>query len=77
MSFSSLLCLLSLAAAPAGANPPPPPAAAPRPAPVLKVGAKAPDFSLPDQTGKLVRLATFRGKKQVVLAFYVMDATPG
>lgn len=43
----------------------------------LKVGCKAPDFSLPDQTGKLHRLSALRGKKAVVLAFYVIDNTPG
>jgi len=43
----------------------------------LKVGSKAPDFVLPDQTGRMQRLAALRGKKAVVLAFYVIDATPG
>jgi len=43
----------------------------------LKVGDRAPDFSLPDQNGKVVRLADFRGKKSVVLAFYLRASTPG
>ncbi len=43
----------------------------------LKVGSKAPDFVLPDQTGQLQRLAAMRGKKAVILAFYVVDATAG
>ena len=36
----------------------------------LKVGERAPDFTLPDATGRLVTLAEYRGKKPVVLVFY-------
>ncbi len=43
----------------------------------LKVGDKAPDFSLPDQTGKQIKLSDFVGKKNVVLAFYVLAFTGG
>lgn len=43
----------------------------------LKVGDRAPDFSLPDQNGKVVTLGDFRGKKTVVLAFYLRASTPG
>ncbi len=43
----------------------------------LKVGDVAPDFSLPDTTGKQVKLSDFRGKKNVVLAFYVLAFTGG
>ena len=43
----------------------------------LKVGDRAPDFSLPDQNGKLVSLADFRGKQTVILAFYPKASTPG
>jgi len=43
----------------------------------LKVGDRAPDFALPDQNGKLVKLADFLGKKSVVLAFYIRASTPG
>jgi peroxiredoxin len=43
----------------------------------LKVGDKAPDFSLPDQTGKQVKLSDYAGKKNVVLAFYVLAFTGG
>ncbi len=43
----------------------------------LKVGDHAPDFALPDQNGKVVRLADFLGKKNVVLAFYVLAFTGG
>jgi peroxiredoxin len=41
------------------------------------VGDKAPDFTLADQNGKPVHLATFRGKSTVVVAFYPMAFTPG
>ena len=41
------------------------------------VGDKAPDFSLPDQNGKQVKLSDFAGKKNVVLAFYVLAFTGG
>jgi peroxiredoxin Q/BCP len=43
----------------------------------LKVGDRAPDFALPDQNGKTVRLSDFQGKKAVVLAFYIKAGTPG
>ena len=42
----------------------------------LKEGDKAPDFSAPNQNGKLVSLKDFKGKK-VVLYFYPKDDTPG
>lgn len=34
------------------------------------VGKPAPDFTLPDATGRAVRLADYRGQKPVVLVFY-------
>ena len=43
----------------------------------LKVGDMAPDFTLPDQNGKPVKLSDFRGKQNVVLAFYVLAFTGG
>jgi len=43
----------------------------------LKVGDKAPDFSLPDQTGKQIKLSDYAGKENVVLAFYVLAFTGG
>jgi peroxiredoxin Q/BCP len=42
----------------------------------LDVGAKAPDFSLPDQDGSTVTLKGLKGK-QVVLYFYPKDDTSG
>lgn len=43
----------------------------------LKVGDKAPDFTLTDQHGNTVKLSDFQGKKNVVLAFYVLAFTGG
>jgi peroxiredoxin Q/BCP len=43
----------------------------------LKIGDMAPDFTLPDQDGKDVKLSSFRGKRKVVLVFYPGDMTPG
>jgi len=42
----------------------------------LVVGAKAPAFSAPDQSGQTVSLSDFKGKT-VVLYFYPKDDTPG
>ena len=43
----------------------------------LKVGDQAPDFTLTDTAGQPVKLSDFRGKKSVVLAFYVLAFTGG
>lgn len=43
----------------------------------LKVGDVAPDFTLPSDQGKPMQLSDFRGKKNVVLAFYVLAFTGG
>ena len=43
---------------------------------MLKIGDKAPDFSLKDQDGRTVRLSDFTGKR-VILYFYPKDDTPG
>ncbi len=43
----------------------------------LKVGDEAPDFTLPSTTGKDVKLSDFRGKKNVVLAFFPAAFTGG
>lgn len=42
----------------------------------LKVGQKAPDFTVLDDEGKKVKLSDFKGRK-VVLYFYPKDDTPG
>ena len=42
----------------------------------VEAGDRAPDFSLPDQTGKTVRLKDFKGTT-VVLYFYPKDDTSG
>ncbi len=39
----------------------------------LEVGDNAPDFTLPSTTGKKISLSQFRGKKYVLLEFYVND----
>lgn len=52
--------------------------AAPAPPPMtLRVGDMAPDFTLPDTGGKKVTLSEFRGKNNVVLAFFVLAFTGG
>jgi cytochrome oxidase Cu insertion factor (SCO1/SenC/PrrC family) len=43
----------------------------------LKLGDTAPDFALRDTAGKEVKLSDFRGKKNVILAFYVFAFTGG
>lgn len=43
----------------------------------LKAGDQAPDFTLPDTTGKPVKLSDFLGKKVVVLAFFPAAFTGG
>lgn len=43
----------------------------------LKVGDMAPDFTLNDTNAQKVKLSDFRGKNNVVLAFYVFAFTGG
>lgn len=53
-------------------------ATTPTPPPMtLKVGDMAPDFTLPDTNGQKVKLSDFRGKNNVVLAFFVLAFTGG
>jgi len=42
----------------------------------VKVGEEAPDFTLPSHLGTQVKLSDYRGKKNVVLAFYPAAFTP-
>lgn len=77
---SVVLAVIALASQPGtAAQPPPPP-------PVVKVGDPAPDFTLrhldvakegdkPER--KQIRLADFKGKKNVVLAFFPAAFSPG
>jgi peroxiredoxin Q/BCP len=43
---------------------------------MLKEGTKAPEFSLEDQNGKVVKLNDFEGQK-VLIWFYPKASTPG
>lgn len=42
----------------------------------VQVGAPAPDFELASQHGHKVRLSSFRGRKNVVIAFHPLAFTP-
>lgn len=85
LSFVFLLAATSIAVA-QQPTPTPPPARTPPPAAPhtsLKVGQPAPDFTLastavgPDGRGVRFKLSDFKGKKNVVLAFYVLAFTGG
>jgi AhpC/TSA family len=84
-STLSLVMLLVTAVSAAAQQPTPTPAKTPPAAPHtnLKVGDKAPDFTLPstavgaDGRGLRYKLSDFKGKKNVVLAFYVLAFTGG
>ena len=43
----------------------------------LRAGDMAPDFTLLDNKWKQIHLSDYRGKKNVVLAFYVLAFTEG
>jgi peroxiredoxin Q/BCP len=43
----------------------------------IQVGSKAPDFTLPSQSGQPVRLADRLGERVIVLYFYPRDNTSG
>jgi peroxiredoxin len=51
--------------------------AQPIPQTAVKVGDIAPDFTLPDTNNKPVKLSDFRGKSNVVLAFFPAAFTGG
>ncbi len=42
-----------------------------------KIGDAAPDFTLPSTAGKDIHLSDYRGKNNVVLAFFVKAFTGG
>lgn len=69
--FLSAAATLLLVAAAFGQTSPAPASAA------LKIGDTAPDFTLSDTAGTKVKLSDFRGKSNVVLAFYVFAFTGG
>ena len=67
---SSILLILFTVLANAQGTPKPPQTS-------LKVGDVAPEFTLTDTDGNTVKLSDFKGKKSVVLAFYVLAFTGG
>jgi len=86
LSFIFLLVTASFAAAQTAPAPTPTPARPAAPAPPkthLKVGDPAPDFTLPstiigpDNRSVRYKLSDLKGKKNVVLAFYVFAFTGG
>jgi cytochrome oxidase Cu insertion factor (SCO1/SenC/PrrC family) len=80
MYARSLLCvvllalsgIVALAQQPPAAQQPKPPART-----HLKVGDAAPDFTLRATDGMSYKLSDFKGKKNVVLAIYVLAFTGG
>ena len=68
--FISLVLLTVLSAAALAQQPTPPKTH-------LKVGDAAPDFTLRATDGKTYKLSDFKGKKNVVLAIYVLAFTGG
>ena len=67
--FASLLLLVVLSAGALAQQAPP--------KTNLKVGDKAPEFTLRATDGKIYKLSDFKGKKNVVLAIYVLAFTGG
>jgi thioredoxin-dependent peroxiredoxin len=51
--------------------------AASRASAAVQVGDQAPDFELPGSNGKTEKLSAYRGKKNVVAAFYPKAFTGG
>lgn len=72
LAFTGLLLLLMAAQFPAAAQQEDAVAKT-----TLKVGDVAPDFTLLSDQWKPVKLSDFRGKKNVILAFYVLAFTGG
>ncbi len=77
--FGLSLLTIALAVSVMAQTPPAQPPAAQPPAikTHLKVGQAAPDFSMTGTDGKAYKLSDFKGKKTVVLAFYVLAFTGG
>ena len=71
MKFLISLALLAVFSGVALAQQPTPPTTH------LKVGDAAPDFTLRATDGKTYKLSDFKGKKNVVLAIYVLAFTGG
>ena len=79
MESVALLAMMAAAQTPGQAPGPPPP-----PPPAVKVGEQAPDFTLSDlaqEDGKYARkdiaLGSYKGKQNVVLAFFPAAFSPG
>ena len=83
LSFVFLLAAASIAVAQTPIPSPTPAKAPAAPHTNLKVGQAAPDFTLastavgPDGRSQRFKLSDFKGKKNVVLAFYVLAFTGG
>jgi hypothetical protein len=80
MEIITLFAVMAAGQSSGGQTPSPPPP----PAPAVKVGEQAPDFTLSYlgmEDGKYARkdvmLSSFRGKQNVVLAFFPAAFSPG
>ncbi|MCA9672500.1 MAG: redoxin domain-containing protein [Myxococcales bacterium] len=43
---------------------------------MISVDSKAPDFTLADHLGRVIKLSDYAGKQHVMLLFYPLDFTP-
>ena len=83
-TFVLITASIAAAQTPTASPTPARPAAPPAPKTHLKVGDAAPDFNLPStivsadgRSSVRYKLSDFKGKKNVVLAFYVLAFTGG
>jgi AhpC/TSA family len=74
---TALILSLAILSLPAFAQQTAAPAPPAPPKTHLKVGQAAPDFTLTDTAGNEVKLSDFKGRKNVILAFYVLAFTGG